>query len=638
MRLGVSIRKQIGLFSMMAALVLFFAACQGSEQSGPASVHLTLKPAASKPGAAKTASAPAPVGITSVRVDVTGPEMTPISTQVPVNSDQEAVVQLDVPPGPARRFLVTAFDTEGAPRYSGEQTADLVPGASVNLTIEMVSLDITPGPTIQISPHTAVVPKDGSQRFSVTGADPSQVQFEVTSTVGNDPEQVGRIATDGDYSPPATILTDGSTPIGNPIPVTVTAINSAAPTDRDSATVTLTTGSRLTFDQNRRVTPSPESISTQSSGQRSIAFYKGHVYTVWQQFVNQQEKNLVLFSESADGIAWTTPAPVAGQDNSQTEPAIAVGPDGSIYVAFVECPAFCNTPAPVIRLVVRPPSENVFKSINVTMLGTSPQDPTVAVSSQGTIYVAWSANQGRSLYDILLQRIDKSGNQIDTSPKDLTLEVGPFEETLPALSISDNDEVFLAWEFSGTSQNTFFHNIVATVSLDGGSSFLPGTQVNETDPNFSTGGYRPTLAAAPQGIVYVAWERDECNDGCTIIAFNEGKLGTAGLEFQAEKIIGSAQDISRPRQNQPSIATDGLGGIYIAFEENVLNGNAIFLAKSTDDGATFTFSQINEGATTFVSRFYPSLTVDSAGRAFAIWSDGRLGQNQLFDVFFAKGE
>lgn len=631
MRLGVSIWKQIGLFSMMAALVLFFAACQGSEQSGPASVHLTLKPAASKPGAAKTASAPAPAGITSVRVDVTGPEMTPISTQVPVNSDQEAVVQLDVPPGPARRFLVTAFDTEGAPRYRGEQTADLVPGASVNLTIEMVSLDITPGPTIQISPHTAVVPKDESQRFSVTGADPSQVQFEVTSTVGNDPEQVGSIATDGDYSPPATILTDSSTPIGNPIPVTVTAINSAAPTDRDSATVRLTTGLHLTFDQNRRVTPSFGFISTESSGQRSIAFHDGKVYVVWADCPEGCFD--ILFSETSDGINWTEPVFVASNQSGLSNPSLAVGPDGSIYVAYVDC-LFCSI-STTVQLAVRPSGQTAFVSRPLTIIGTNPQDTTVAVSQQGTVYVAWSANQGRSLYDILLQRIDKNGNLIDALPKDLTAENGAFNEMQPALAIGEGDDIFLTWQVSANSTE-----IAMTASLDGGNTFLQEVRINNTTDPFA-GVFHPSLTAGPQRTVYVVWEKDTCSgDNCFAVFYNIVKIGSSGLEFQEENPVGFAVDSSR-RQNSPSIASDDAGAVYIAFHETLsgFDSDGIFLAKSSDGAATFTFSRIDDPPSGTVNKLSSSLVVDSAGRAFAMWSDGRLGgANRQYDVFFAKGE
>lgn len=627
MRLRISVRDQINLF-LAAAFVLFLAACQSGEENGTASVRLSLDLSPPQSGAEKTASAPAPAAIGSIRIEVTGPQMSPVSIEAEVNPNQEVAVRLEIPTGPARRFVVTAFGIEKTPRFQGETTVDLTAGSEeVNLKIAMVSLDIIPAPTIRISPKTAVVAKDKTQTFSVTGIDLSQVQFDVTNDHGwePDPELLGSVAANGVYTPPPTILTDGKTPIGNPIPVTVTAINSAMPTDLDSATVTLTTGSLLTFQKNERVTPRPGSILAGPAGQRRIAFYQGKVYAVWSNGFQ------ILFSETADGVNWSAPPiEVTFNDSGVASPSLAVSREGIIYVAYVVCPdSFCF---PTIELAVRPSSGGDFVR---TPLDTrsSPEDPTVAVSPDGVVFVAWSDIDATGAEpDIYLQRIpDAQGS------KKINTDTSNVIQSRPAISISDSGEIFLAWEDARNQQQQIF----ATASVDGGGNFFNEIQIS-TACCFPS---NPTLISGPPGTAHVAWQRFE-ND-FAFIFFNTVTIGTNGPIAGNEKPVGTAKGNLSNGQIHPSIALDGTGGIYIAFSEiyEGFNFGGIFLAKSIDGGNTFTFSDhIDDGCIgstcvpTQPDESFPSLAVDSAGRAFAIWNDRRFAGSVDYDILFAKGE
>lgn len=620
------IQREIGGWSVFVILIWLLSGCQGSNDGGAASVHLTLALPHSN-GASKAAFAPAPSDIGSIHLDITGPGMDPLSTSVPLNSDREGTLVIEVPPGPARRFVVTAFDTENTPRFLGEATVDLTPGSSPNLTISMVSLDISvPGPTpsIEISPRTAIIPKDSSQfTFSVSGIDLSQVQWEVSSEAGNDPDKVGSVATDGDYAPPATIPTDAANGlIGNPIPVTVTAIDKTTPSVRDSATVILTTGAKLTFEKNQRVSPTTGSISTDSSGQRSILFNQGKLYAVWSDSVH------ILFSESTDGVNWTNPPEfVATNDSGLASPSLAVSPEGAVYVAYTVCP-FCSTAT--IQLATRPFSGGPFKSIPLD-LGTSPQTPTVAVASNGTAFVAWSDTKRTTGPGIYLQRIptDKQSNPINTASNNIN-------PTHPAISISNSGEVFLAWE--ETNPRTFTHNIFGTVSLDKGNTFLPEVQISGS-VDTCCGVSSPTLAAGPSDTIYVAFDTSNCDCSAPSVFFNRGQVVSGKLTFGSQKQIDVP---SLQGKMEPSIAWDGIGGVYIAFHGTIVSTattHKIILVKSLDEGVTFSSSQIDDDtASLFINKFSPSLAVDRAGRAFAIWSDARFGFNQQYDVFFAKGE
>jgi len=468
MRLETLIRNQIGFFTIIVAFALMVGGCQGDNGGGgAASVHLALSLPHATGAASKAAFASALPSISSVRLDVSGPNMNPLSTTVPINTGGDATVVIEVPIGLARHFVVTAFDGENTPLFRGEATIDLAPNSSPSLTISMVAINpnVPPRPpsSIQVSPHTAVVAKDSSQTFSVSGIDLSQVQWEVTSTAGNDPDKVGSVATDGDYAPPATIPTDAADGlIGNPIPVTVTAIDKNTPTVRDSATVQLTTGSLLTFDQNRRLTSAPRSVSTQYAGQRNVAFYNGKMYAVWVECPDNCSD--LFFSESSDGINWAKPTPV-GQGSSIANPQMAVSSDGNVYVTYVDC-LLCGVHA--IQLAVRPFAQTAFKAIPLTMVSPSPQaqEPMVAVAASGVAFVVWSDINPRSQTgrDIYLQRIPT-----DSAPKKINTDTENVNQSRPVISIANTGEVFLAWEDQRNNQK---QEIFAAASINGGDSFL----------------------------------------------------------------------------------------------------------------------------------------------------------------------
>lgn len=632
------IEKALHLLSLMALLLLSGCA-GGSEGSGSASVQVVLKAPPTQAAASKVSRAAAPSGVVSATLEVTGPGMAPLSTSADLSSGAEVRLNLEVPAGPARRFVVTMNDGGGAARFRGEAAADLAPGTSPQITILMVSLDITvgpgpspvPNPLIRISPQAAVVPKGTTQSYTASGVDPADVNWSVQTGPQGDPI-FGEITSDGIYTPPSRIPIDAVTPIGNPLPAVVSASSKANPQIEDSVLATLVTGPTLAFGKNLPVTGNPGVISTSASGQRSLAFSQGKVYAVW-----SDSRAGVQFSQSGDGAAWNITT-VPGAPGPEPEPVLAAGPDGSIYVAYqgsrtTLCPRPPCPTTPSIELAVLRPGVGKLELLAPLMIGSQAATPTLAVSPKAIVFAAWSAVGNGGTADIFFQRINRDGTLLDPAPRNLTEKNGAFSEARPVLSANDFGDLFLGWEVFANERD-----IVATVSQDGGESFLPERQINDAPPTGTPYAMRPSLAAGPAGTVYVAWERDNCNDGCTFIAFDVGQVGPDGLEFGADQTVGSG--IKAVRQFQPSVAYDRSGGIYVVFHESVSSlGEEIFLAKMMEGGSRFAFSQVSRDDTTLISaKSYPSVAVDNAGRTFAIWTDSRRSSSSDSDVFFSKGE
>ncbi|MCG3116450.1 MAG: hypothetical protein LLH30_12290 [Candidatus Manganitrophus sp. SA1] len=653
MKLEIPIRKQISLFSMMVAFVLFFTGCQGGEENGTASVRLSFNLSSSKTGAAKTASAPAPSGITSVRIDVTGPGMELLSDSVAVNSEEETVVDLEIPAGPARRFVVTAFDSEEQPRFIGETTVDLEPGTSPTIRIAMIEIDVEV-PQIEIAPTSTILTRSEpenpqTETFTLTNATTAEVSLLINGTQGENPELgqivLGENPNEFIYTAPEIIPIQrtNTTDIGVPIPITIAAIDQANSQRLGIATVKLVTGPFLLFGPNDPVYSTTGGlISTDSAGQRGIAFHNGRVYVVW---TENGEGTQVLFSESEDGFEWTQPLPL-GTVGRTPSPTIAVGPDGSVYVTFLGVrtvcqPSFCTSNATIEVMVRRPNSTFQFLSSSPLMTNLQVKLPAIAVSNTGTVYVAWSAEGNGGTTDIYFQRLTSDGAPIDETPRNLSGHDTTLFETNPTLSVGATGQVFLAWEISG--QTTFFQNIFATASTDGGTTFLPAVQVNNTglefDPEEIAFASRPSIAAGPQGTVYIAWDRDRCNDGCLVPAFDVGRLGSSGLEFGPDRDLNTDSTFNFIR---PSVAWDGANGVYVSFlapDSDI--GDMILLAKSTNEGETFEISRIDNGTTSNIDHSASSIAVDSAGRVFAAWTrEVFIPQNESsrYDLVFSMGD
>ncbi|WP_168058975.1 DUF1565 domain-containing protein [Candidatus Manganitrophus noduliformans] len=482
--------------------------------------------------------------------------------------------------------------------------------------------------SIQVNPPSVIVPKDQkTQPFTLEGATNADVVWRVNGAPGGD-DRFGKISPDGIYVPPKTIPTDDR---GVAVGATVEAVGLTDPAIFDSSDVTLVTGKSLIFDPNIRVTTKSDSISTVSSGQRNVAFFKGNIYAVW------STGSLVLFAESKDGVTWAETPLASGTAGTLSQSTLAVAPDGTIYVAYRQRILLGQGAVQTIHLTVRRKEGEPFQMIDALKTGTTAQDPTVAVSSKtGNVVVAWSETPGTAGSDIFLQRIDPAGNPIDGAPRNLTEKIGAFNDTRPTLSIGAGDEILLVWEQTGNSLN-----LLATASRDGGQSFFPPVQVNEPDPDLPrAAARRPSAIVGPEGSVYVAWEQDQCGDGCTFIFFNAGEIGLTDLKFIGAKALRGGD---KTVQTLPSVALDEANGLYIALHERVSLADLqhhILLAKSTDRGNSFVFSQISKEDPAPVSiKSAPSIAVDTVGRAFAIWTDQRItGSTGTADVFFSMGE
>lgn len=111
----------------------------------------------------------------------------------------------------------------------------------------------------------------------------------------------------------------------------------------------------------------------------------------------------------------------------------------------------------------------------------------------------------------------------------------------------------------------------------------------------------PSLAVDADGNIYVAWEDERNGDYDIYFA----KSIDGGVTWSTNVKVND--DTSSSDQEDPSLAVDGNGDLYLAWDDERGGGSDIYFAKSTDGGVTWnTNVKVN-------SQGSPSLVVDNSG-------------------------
>ncbi len=484
-------------------------------------------------------------------------------------------------------------------------------------------------PEFQISPRAAVVPKMESQLFTLNGIDPSGVSWTINDVVGGN-NILGTIDSEGLYTAPSLIPVDTSKAlIGVPFELRIEARSQTNPVSSDMAMVRVMTGPQIRFSEN--VPISDPEASTRSSGQRSTAFYQGTVYATWSDGTN------IFFAKSQNRFNWTNPELIFSCTGGSAEkPAIAIGPQGEVYIILEETIPGQGT---FVWLLIQDQEDSVFQATQLMKNGAPEPNPSIAVAPDGTVFAAWAEKAELTNYDIYYQRLKADGTVIDENPKPLSQKT--LAEKSPVLSISEGGVVFAAWTEHADEAIESAAVIMppetalfSAASVDGGGSFSSGVQVNDLSGFDAIMSMRPSLAPGPPGTLYIVWENDSCGDGCIELVFDIGKIDTTGFSFGLDQEVRRLDQESLPLQHSPSIAWDGASGIYIAFVEEG-SDDLVYLAKSTEEGAPFSFSRISDVAG--FPKLDASIAVDRAGRVFSVWNGPKDNESGNL-VWFAWGE
>jgi hypothetical protein len=256
---------------------------------------------------------------------------------------------------------------------------------------------------------------------------------------------------------------------------------------------------------------------------------------------------------------------LTGKETEDDFPALAKGPDGSAWLAYVEYqpgPRVVNERVQAGNFDLLVPKGNGDQillmrfdgkawqpPLEVTGPGLDVWRPTVAVDGKGRVYVAWS-QQVKGNWDIYYRRYTppgKSGGKGEWS-ETVRLTDAPGTDMNVVATTDSTGTVWLAWQ--GWRKDNF--DILLAALADDHSWKEPHVISSSKANDWS-----PAITADTKGNVYVAW--DTYDKGNYDVRLYVAANGAKGRE------IGVAS--SARFEARPSLACDGQGRVWIAYEE-----------------------------------------------------------------------
>jgi hypothetical protein len=311
---------------------------------------------------------------------------------------------------------------------------------------------------------------------------------------------------------------------------------------------------------------------------------------------------------------------------------------------------------------------------------STPKDPAVAVTMNGTLLVTWQDNRRNTLdYDIFFAKSYDGGATFKKNVKVDDSQTTPSTwQERPSIAVTMAGKIYIAWTddrtgtmrvrgalstdmgatftvskeivSTGTSgQNevdlvangnrifgAFMDNAIGVPhpyvcsSIDGGKTFSTPTRLdNSGSPGKAQNGV--SIAPIPSGGVVAVWA-DSRNGGSDIyssIVSLDGKITTSNMRVESDS------NYPYHWQEGACVAADQLGNVYAAWQDERISGSPAIrfgLLKAGKTQFAPSIEVAKPGSTDLQLR--PSITAIYPGRVLVGWQDDKAGTN---DVYVSAG-
>jgi len=249
--------------------------------------------------------------------------------------------------------------------------------------------------------------------------------------------------------------------------------------------------------------------------------------------------------------------------------------------------------------------------------------PSIAVTSGGAIFIAWTDDRGGHLRVRGAWSLD--GGATFSPSQEIAPSVNSYGQTGVAL-VSNGDRIFAAF-LDNTTATGQPHPYVC-ISTDGGRTFTAPKRLDSTGIG---GGWQRGLSIAPMpdgGIVAVWGDgRGGNEDIYASIASSNGMITTS--DFRVD------DDSTGAYQLDPCVATDKFGNIFVVWQDERDMVYAIRYAHRIAGRTQFNASMEVSSPGPFDIQRRPSIVSTDPGTVFVTWQDDRRGN---YDVYSSMGE
>lgn len=171
-----------------------------------------------------------------------------------------------------------------------------------------------------------------------------------------------------------------------------------------------------------------------------------------------------------------------------------------------------------------------LEAVRVSGIDVDAAEPAIAARSDGTINVVWVEHHSDGGADIMLDRFDRTetstGSAVRINPQ--AGRATAWRDDPPTVAVASDGAVYVGWTAQGASQS-HATDLYLSVSHDKGRSFEPPVKVNDNDKPGAHGMH--SLAIAPDGSNYLSW-LDERNN--PPVSANQSKMNHRHMEENRE--------------------------------------------------------------------------------------------------------
>ena len=227
--------------------------------------------------------------------------------------------------------------------------------------------------------------------------------------------------------------------------------------------------------------------------------------------------------------------------------------------------------------------------------GVDAAEPTTAVGSDGSFYVAWVNHEAKQA-DVMLGRFDANGKAAG-APVRVNPQAGvatAWRGDPPSVAVAKNGSVYVVWTARVEVDGKKGTDLYLSVSNDSGQTFAAPVKINDDKTPAAHGMH--ALDVAEDGRIYVSW-LDERNVAAPMPST---KADGHHMESNRELFIADSSDGGRTFSRNRKVAAEACpccktalavaadGTVYISWR-HVLPGNFrhIAVTSSSDAGATF---------------------------------------------------
>jgi hypothetical protein len=274
--------------------------------------------------------------------------------------------------------------------------------------------------------------------------------------------------------------------------------------------------------------------------------------------------------------------------------------------------------------------QNVYFSSNYEYIN-------MEVDSQGRIFIIWCEDyENTGFREIMLLYSTDYGDTWENSAADVPISNPAgiaFDANKPSLEIDPDDNLHAVWN-QKTDSTYNLYEICYSRSTDHGLTWSGQAADREISHRNSLPAWNPDIACDGLGNIYVVWNEDPYTGGLDRLLF--GKSTDGGAAFSSET-ADLPISLEYQETNAAQVHVDAFNNVNVVYQGSEPSPNLTKLCLftgSTDGGATWSGNSgltfIDSGPVPDIDAWGADITSTSDGSLIAVYSTGPALLNNIF--------